>query len=346
MIRRVVPVLTVLALGSACTPTPSPPTSGGSTPRPTPTVAVPTSTPSSSPTAAGTTKKTGERSTLPRGGRQVFPRHRVVGPADGWVDRRQDARPARNRAPRRAGRRDSSAGRNRTPSAGRSCRSSRSSPRSFRTALAPTACTGPGCPTRRSSATSRRLLKHAASCCSTSSPAGRDFIPEVRAYERWLVEPDVGVALDPGLAMGRTRCRAGCSDTPRAPSWIGWLGTWPGSSLAKTCRRRSWSTTNSPPGSSAGSRNSSHHKGIVLIKSVDGIGLPAAKIPTYRVVIASHADVRPPRLQAVLHRGQEVLSADAAQGGSRPAPTPGVRALRLVSPPAASGDLPRDSDGP
>lgn len=34
-------------------------------------------------------------------------------------------------------------------------------------------------------------------------PGRADFLPEVRAYERWLREPDVGVALDPEWAVDR-----------------------------------------------------------------------------------------------------------------------------------------------
>lgn len=33
-------------------------------------------------------------------------------------------------------------------------------------------------------------------------PGRADFLPEVQAYEKWLLEPDVGVALDPEWAVG------------------------------------------------------------------------------------------------------------------------------------------------
>ncbi|MBA3524479.1 MAG: hypothetical protein H0T85_08010 [Geodermatophilaceae bacterium] len=44
--------------------------------------------------------------------------------------------------------------------------------------------------------------RHGALLLLNIQPGRADFLPEVRAYEKWLREPDVGVALDPEWAVG------------------------------------------------------------------------------------------------------------------------------------------------
>jgi hypothetical protein len=115
-------------------------------------------------------------------------------------------------------------------------------------------------------------------------PGRADFLPEAKAYERWLREPDVGLALDPewavergqipGRVFGRTtgteldqvaRYLAGIVqryDLPEKPLVFHQLHA---SIIREPGRLRP-------------------HRGVVLIKSVDGIGHRADKEATWRTL--------------------------------------------------------------
>ena len=69
-------------------------------------------------------------------------------------------------------------------------------------------------------------------------PGRSEFLPEAKAYEKWLREPDVGVALDPEWAMDKVSGPAARTGTPPAPNSTGPPRTSPGWSSATTCRRR------------------------------------------------------------------------------------------------------------
>ena len=95
--------------------------------------------------------------------------------------------------------------------------------------------------------------KHKALLLLNIQPGRSEFIAEAKAYERWLQEPDVGVALDPEWAMDTGQRPGARTGTPPAPNWTGRRATWPSWSAATTCRRRSWSTTRWRPAWCAGS---------------------------------------------------------------------------------------------
>ena len=135
--------------------------------------------------------------------------------------------------------------------------------------------------------------KHKAILLLNIQPGRAQFIDEAKAYERWLNEPDVGVALDPEWAMGphqvpgRVFGHTTGAELDRVARYLARLvarDDLPEKIMvyhqlaARIVRRES---------------ELQPHKGIVMIKSVDGIGPPAAKIHTYRVVNPSHAEVRP-----------------------------------------------------
>ena len=50
-------------------------------------------------------------------------------------------------------------------------------------------------------------------------PGRSEFLAEARAFEKWLKQPDVGVALDPEWAMDPGQRPEGCMATRPAPSW-------------------------------------------------------------------------------------------------------------------------------
>lgn len=126
-------------------------------------------------------------------------------------------------------------------------------------------------------------------------PGHSDFLTEVKAFERWLKEPDVGVALDPEWAMWKADQKPGSVYGQTSGEVINEVSTY----LSDLVREghlpekplvfhqvNDWVLKNE----SAIRR----HDGVVLIKSVDGLGFTGAKINTYRYLLKSMgADVRP-----------------------------------------------------
>lgn len=125
-------------------------------------------------------------------------------------------------------------------------------------------------------------------------PGRADFLPEVQAYEKWLVEPDVGLALDPEWAVdpgevpGRTYGNTSGKELDGVASYVSGLvkaNDLPEKPIvfhqvAKSIVRNE--TALRP------------HEGVVLIKSVDGIGGRGAKEKTWGVLMkGKSAHVRP-----------------------------------------------------
>jgi len=112
-------------------------------------------------------------------------------------------------------------------------------------------------------------------------PGVSDFMTEVRHFERWLREPDVGVALDPEWAM-KAGQKPGKVYGQTTAATIDEIAEY----LATTVRERDlpekvlafhqvnrWVVKDEP--------TLQPHPGIVVIKSVDGLGPKQAKIETY-----------------------------------------------------------------
>jgi hypothetical protein len=126
--------------------------------------------------------------------------------------------------------------------------------------------------------------KHKALLLLNLQPGRSEFLIEAKAYERWLKEPDVGVALDPEWAM----------DAGQRPG--GAYGHTTGAELDQTAAYLSGlvehyrlpekvmvyhQVAKSVVRAESGLKP---HPGVVLIKSVDGLGPPGPKQNTYRVV--------------------------------------------------------------
>jgi hypothetical protein len=115
-------------------------------------------------------------------------------------------------------------------------------------------------------------------------PGRSEFITEAKAFQKWLKEPDVGVALDPEWAM----------DHHQRPGSV--YGYTTGAELNEVARYLSGlvrqydlpekvmvyhQVARSVVRKESGLKD---HDGVVVIKSVDGLGHPGPKINTYRVV--------------------------------------------------------------
>jgi hypothetical protein len=116
-------------------------------------------------------------------------------------------------------------------------------------------------------------------------PGRADFLPEVKAYERWLRQPDVGLALDPEWAVG----------PGQVPGRV--FGSTTGQELDEVARYVSRLVQRYDLPEKALVFHQLHasivrdpaalrpHKGVALIKSVDGIGDRAEKEATWRKLV-------------------------------------------------------------
>ncbi len=143
---------------------------------------------------------------------------------------------------------------------------------------------------RRSDDVIGRYLKaarrHDALLLLNIQPGRARFIDEVRAYRRWLVNPDVGLALDPEWAVG----------PGQVPGQV--FGHTTGAELDQVAAYVSRLVRQHDLPDKVLVYHQLHasivtdehrlrrHDGVELVKSVDGIGAPADKRETWRKVMA------------------------------------------------------------
>lgn len=140
-------------------------------------------------------------------------------------------------------------------------------------------------------------------------PGRSDFLTEVKHFERWLREPDVGVALDPEWAMvGKEQPGAKFGQTSgdainEVASWLGALVAeeeLPEKALVfhqvNDRVLRDESVLKAVPG-------------VVLVKSVDGLGPRANKIRTYDHLVKS--------LQPGVRAGFKLFFEEDTRGNAR-----------------------------
>ena len=273
-------VLACIACGSGRDSMPPPNIWSASSKPPASQSASPRTSPSIAPAPTPSTAQT-PQATLPRGGREVFPRHRLVGYAGvtgaatlgrlgtGPLDQRvaEIKRTARPYA----------AGREILPvveviATVVQVKSGRDGKHRVRLTDAELA------------AYHKAARKHRALLLLNLQPGRSEFIIEAKAFEKWLKEPDVGVALDPEWAM----------DPGQRPG--GAYGYTTGAELNEVARYLATlvrhhdlpekvmvyhQVARSVVRKESGLKD---HEGVVVIKSVDGLGPPKPKIKTYRVV--------------------------------------------------------------
>jgi hypothetical protein len=140
-------------------------------------------------------------------------------------------------------------------------------------------------------------------------PGRSEFITEAKAFEKWLKEPDIGVALDPEWAM----------DPGQRPGRL--YGHTTGAELDEVARYLATlvrryelpekvmvyhQVARSVVREESGLKD---HKGVVVIKSVDGLGPSESKKNTYRVV-----NKTTPKF---VHPGFKLFFIEDREGGSR-----------------------------
>jgi hypothetical protein len=126
--------------------------------------------------------------------------------------------------------------------------------------------------------------EHRAVMLLNLQPGRSEFITEVKAFQKWLKEPDVGLALDPEWAM----------DPGHRPG--GLYGHTTGAELDEVARYLSGLVKRyhlpekvmvyHQVARSVVRKESrlKDHDGVVVVKSVDGLGHPGPKRTTYRAV--------------------------------------------------------------
>ncbi len=113
-------------------------------------------------------------------------------------------------------------------------------------------------------------------------PGRATFLEEVKAYDKWLQQPDVGLALDPEWAMqpGQVPMRTFGHTTGRE---INDVTAWVGSLVARRQLPEKVVVVHElAPSIIRNEEVIKSRKGVALIKSVDGIGSRAMKEDTWR----------------------------------------------------------------
>ncbi len=128
--------------------------------------------------------------------------------------------------------------------------------------------------------------RHNALLLLNIQPGRARFIDEVRGLELWLREPDVGVALDPEWAVrapvvpGQFFGRVSGSELDDVSAYLAGLVS------AGNLPEKAMVVHQLAPSVIQGLGSVRPRPGIVVIKSVDGIGTPGAKLRTWRRLVA------------------------------------------------------------
>jgi hypothetical protein len=128
--------------------------------------------------------------------------------------------------------------------------------------------------------------RHRAVLLLNIQPGRADFLPEVRSFERWLREPDVGIAMDPEWAVHGGQVPGhvfGWTTGAVVDSVSAYLD---GLVTAGGLPQKALIVHQLNPGIVRGFEKVRARPGVALVKSVDGIGSPGAKITTWKRLVA------------------------------------------------------------
>ena len=151
--------------------------------------------------------------------------------------------------------------------------------------------------------------KHRAVMLLNLQPGRSEFITEAKAFQNWLKEPDVGVALDPEWAMDRGQ-RPGAAYGHTTGAELDEVSRYL-SGLVKQYNLPEKVMVYHQVARSVVRKESElkDHDGVVVVKSVDGLGPPRPKINTYRVV-----NKTTPKF---VHAGFKLFFTEDREGGGR-----------------------------
>ncbi len=112
-------------------------------------------------------------------------------------------------------------------------------------------------------------------------PGRADFLTEVKHYERWLVQPDVGLALDPEWAMGPGQVPMKVFGHTTGAEINAVAVYLSGLVKANDLPEKALVFHQLSPAIVSREKEIRVHPGVAVIKSVDGIGSPADKVRTW-----------------------------------------------------------------
>jgi hypothetical protein len=170
---------------------------------------------------------------------------------------------------------------------------------------------------RRYLAAARR---HRALLLLNVQPGRASFADEVRALERWLREPDVGVALDPEWAVGRGQVPGRVFGSTTGAVVDGVARYLDGLVRAHRLPQKVLVVHQLNPRIVTGWGALRERPGVVVVKSVDGIGSPGAKVSTWRRLVRD--------LPPALHPGFKLFFDEDVDTGRRLMTPREVLALR------------------
>jgi hypothetical protein len=150
-------------------------------------------------------------------------------------------------------------------------------------------------------------------------PGRADFLDDVKVLEKWLVQPDVGLALDPEWAVGPRQVPGrviGSTSGAELDSVAAYL-----SSLVRThdLPEKVMVYHQFHAATVADEKALQPHPGVVVVKSVDGVGVPADKVATWKRLT--------PGLSPHVHTGFKLFFAEDARRSALMTPAQ-VLALR------------------
>ncbi len=154
-------------------------------------------------------------------------------------------------------------------------------------------------------------------------PGRAAFLDEVKAWERWLREPDVGLALDPewavkaGQVPGRVFGSTTGAELDAVAAYVSGIVTAGGLPEKVVLYHQLHASIVRDPAALR------PHPGVALVVSVDGIGTPAQKASTWRGIVAQTPDH--------VHKGLKLFYEEDARPG--PLMTP-AQVLALTPKPA------------
>jgi hypothetical protein len=244
---------------------------------------------------------------LPRGGRTVFPRYRLVGfsggPGTAAFGRLGVGRiDARGREIERLGRRYDGDGREVLP---------------VFELIAVVALDRPGRDGKYRARIDDKVIakylaaarRHRALLLLNVQPGRADFLREVKALERWLREPDVGLALDPEWAVGprqvpgRVFGSATGAELKPVVRWVGEFTRRENLPQKVVVVHRLIPRVVRRPGGIG------HHSKVAVVFSADGIGPRTAKVATWKRVVRD--------LPSSAHPGFKLFYEEDTRGGAK-----------------------------
>jgi hypothetical protein len=162
--------------------------------------------------------------------------------------------------------------------------------------------------------------RHRALLLLNVQPGRARFLDEVKALERWLGEPDVGIALDPEWAIGpgQTPGRVFGSTTGAVVDSV--AAYLDGLVRAGALPQKVLVVHQLNPRIVTGWGALRRRDGVVVVKSVDGIGNAAEKIATWKRLVT--------RLPSTLHPGFKLFFDEDRRGGGKLMSAAQVLALR------------------